>query len=544
MNIKSLTRREFLRYTALAGVGLAAGCVPITPAASTTPPAGSAAGPTAAPQAVPAATTAAAAAPKFGGTLRIGIPADTRSLDPMNGPAGIEEKISSTAADPLFRFDEQGIPRPVLVTDFKSSPDFKSMTLTLRKGVKFHDGTEMTGAAVKLNLERMKSAGRAPFPNIKEVNVPDDYTVQIDLTEPDNGFVSDMGSFVLAGGGGALVTSPAAFKEKGADWLTNHIVGNGPFKFVSWQRDSVMKFERFDGYWGGKPYLDAVEWVVIADPMVASAAFQRGDLDVILQVPSNEAKNLMATGKYKAAMEAARVNGLIGDSAHPDSPFSDIRVRRAVSYAIDNKAIAESVGLGFFEATNQPAGPKTWTFNPQVTGYRYNPQKAKELLAEAGYSNGLKTKITGDSANSQWLTAVQEYLRKAGIDAELDLGTSARVSQVARDGWQNGLLQFSFGLAGGDPGATLRNVVTGSNYKVSLHPQEVNDLCAKIVAAPNFEAKKAVSQQTIAAIIDTYALWHPIFQYNDIALSYARVHDTQFYEIMRFWQPQKAWLDQ
>ena len=157
------------------------------------------------------------------------------------------------------------------------------------------------------------------------------------------------------------MVSPAAYEKYGRDWLEKHSVGTGPFKFVSWEKDVSMKFERFDDYWQeGKPYLDAFELVVIADPMVAAASFMAGEVDVLADVSPKDARDIEVMGKYGISMSSAALSSVLTDYANPDSIFTDIRLRRAIEYAIDKQAICDTIGYGYWEPLNQGARPGCW----------------------------------------------------------------------------------------------------------------------------------------------------------------------------------------
>jgi peptide/nickel transport system substrate-binding protein len=195
---------------------------------------------------------------------------------------------------------------------------------------------------------------RTEVRKITSMDVLDDYTLQINLSEYDNGLEHTFTSYV------GLMTSPTYFEEHGEEWCNTYPVGTGPFKFVSFQRDVNLKYERFDGYWQeGKPYLDGVEFIYIADPMVRLASFQAGEADVLLGLEPLDAKSLEAAGDVVFSTCLGGLCGLAGDGAHPDSPFADIKVRQAIEFAIDREPVVKAVGLGFWGATDQSCGKET-----------------------------------------------------------------------------------------------------------------------------------------------------------------------------------------
>ena len=236
---------------------------------------------------------------------------------------------------------------------------------------------------------------KKPGPNqFISVEVLDDYTVKVNLKQYQN---SILGSMAVSD----VFVSPTAYNTKGIDWARYNPVGTGPFKFVSFARDVSLKFTKFDGYWQkGLPYLDGIENAVIQDPMTRAATFQSGDGNVISSADARTASDLGARG-YDVISQANGYAVLLPDSANPDSPFAKQKVREAVEYAIDKAAIAKALGYGFWTADYQATIPTGMAYNSDITGRLYDPQKAKQLLAEAGYPNGFDTTIIPGPSNLQ-----------------------------------------------------------------------------------------------------------------------------------------------
>ena len=325
--------------------------------------------------------------PKYGGILKWHV-AEPFSLGfPGTMTGQTDGQTSSVCLETLFRFDANGNMVPLLATDWKANPAAKTITVTLRKGVKFHDGTNFNASACKWNLDQYRGGGRPELKKVVSIDVVDEYTVRLNLSEFDNTIVTSLGN---TGDAGRMI-SPTAFNTNGKAWCEKNPVGTGPFQFVSWQKEVAIKWKRFDGYWDGKPYLDGIENLRIADTTVQLMAFKAGDLHMMIPDPK-VAKSLEAEGKYNFAVPPeGQVPALAGYARDPKSPFADLRVRQALSYAVDVKTLSNAIGLGYWKVQNQWAIPGTWGYSPTVVGYPYNPQKAKDLLAQAGYPNGFKT---------------------------------------------------------------------------------------------------------------------------------------------------------
>ena len=248
---------------------------------------------------VPPATTLKAASPTvvtplYGGTLTIGMNRDAVFLgDPIELTQQQDTVMSRPAVETLARYDTSGKLIPVLATSWEMNSTALTMTITLRKGVKFHDGTDFNATAVKFNLDRFTASKRSELTQVKSVDVVDDYTVRLNLKTWDN--TIDGAALYYAGN----MISPLAFQTNGKAWIEKNPVGTGPFKFVSWERDVSLVYQKNTNYWQpGKPYLDKIQFRVIADPMVSLAALERREIDIQEFTDSKDLATLKATGKY------------------------------------------------------------------------------------------------------------------------------------------------------------------------------------------------------------------------------------------------------
>ena len=456
-------------------------------------------------------TTTTAATPQTGGWLKMiyadgpgnlgapGIsvaPGDCRSMVPC-----IEN---------LVRIGVDGLPAPALATSWEYNADFTALTFHLRKGVKFHDGTNFDAAAAKFCLDIGKTNKRRDMGTITSIDVVDDYTLRLSITGYD---ASLLPSFAF--GNSAHIMSPTAYQKNGKEWAQNHPVGTGPFKFVSFQRDVSVKYERFDDYWGGKAYLDGIELLIIADPTMAMLSFKSGDANVIYDLEGNEAAELKSAGKYTITTTPEDVYALLPDSMNADSPYNKLKVRQAVQYALDLQTIADT-GKGYNVVCNQLFGSWNWAHNKDIVGYPYNSTKAKQLLKEAGYENGFDTTIyytIGVSPEDVFLIA-QKNLADMGIKAKIEPITSAAMSQLTAGGWKNGLVvsQIPGGL-GADPPAQLvsRNSVKSTIVKGVFYPDEYEQLLVKTNAEADNAKRKTMAQQLSKIAIDDYCVNMPLY---------------------------------
>jgi peptide/nickel transport system substrate-binding protein len=496
--------------------------------------------------AAPAAATPSAVQPQSGGVLKIIVPPGLSNLGyPGKAYTSGGQMYIRAACEFLLNFDPKGTGNyvPELATGWQWSTDYRSLTLTLRQGVKFQDGTDFNADAVKYNLDLQRVGVRPELKSVTSIDVIDNYTIRLNLAAYNSDIMNALGSV------SGWMVSPTALKNMG-DAAMLHPVGTGPFKFVSYQTDTSLKFEKWDGYWQkGKPYLDGIEFVFIKDPVTQLMSFKTGEEQVLVNVLTKDVANLKTTSKYNFTPYPSASMGIAGDSAHTGSPFADIKVRRAIAYAIDNEAVAKMVGFGLYKGTNQFFDPSGPYYNQNIVGYPYNPAKAKQLLTEAGYPNGLDTKISFDSTNPDQVAmfnTVQSYLSAVGIKATLDAADPARFMQLCSGGWNNQLVYHWGMTARGIPPATqLVNFETGGRFdtKSILVPADFDIKYKQALAEPDQTKTTPIFQELSRMIIDDYCTSIPIMiPYSYLATNQnVRDFDMKVYG-MAEWRPESAWL--
>lgn len=220
-----------------------------------------------------------------------------------------------------------------------------------------------------------------------------------------------------------------------------------------WERDSVVKTVKFPQYHEGEPLLDGIDYVIITDADVAIMAFQAGDIDTINSSRIDNEKVSTITSDKTAILYTANRGGsaytLGFESQDPNDPFYDVRVRQAACYALDNDTIGQAVTAGMFFPGQTQWSPAGYAYcSDNVPGYEYNVEKAKALLAEAGYPNGFKTQLKVQTPFVQTAVYVQSYLAKVGIDAEIvPIDTAAFSNYIG--GWSGGMLIHTVGVSNG-----------------------------------------------------------------------------------------------
>lgn len=360
---------------------------------------------------------------KGGGTLTVAIGTDIDSLDPAAQATTAVMQQVAMMVETLTGVDSNGKPQPLLATSWKVSPDGTSYTFTIRKGVKFSDGTPLNAAAVKWSLDRINSpktykADPNVFTVLKDVKTTGPMTVVIELKQAFPALPSAL-SLPIAG-----ITSPAAAnKAPNTPQQIKKPVGTGPYVFESMTPGDHLSMKANPNYWGPKPAYAAQTYKVVPDASSRLALLQSGGADVIADPPPNNIKSLQANSNDKVLLfDSPYVIQMQFNTQDPKvSAMRNPVVRQALSYAVDRAAIIKSV---LFGAGSQLNGPlPSFIAGSCATGqYNYNPTKAKQMLASAGASH---LSLQMMAPNGRYLNdykvgqAVAGYLRAVGVKVTL-----------------------------------------------------------------------------------------------------------------------------
>ena len=313
---------------------------------------------------------------------------------------------------------------PLLATSWELAPDLTSYTFKLREGVKFHDGTNFNAQAVKWNFQKVLASPQPYLREVSSIDVLDDYTIRLNLSEWNALIMSDLERETC------FIMSPTAYEAQGEEWLDNHPVGTGPWKALDWKRGQHMKWERFDDYWEeGLPYLDGVEFLVIQDPMTAAASLLAGEIHACFQTDRINATDLSAKG-YDVQTFIGQILEISADTTTPDSIWRDKRVREAMEYAVDKETIVKALGEGWVKAHYENIHSIHDFGDPGTVPRKFDLEKAKQLLADAGYPDGIKARLTyATMIDEDFVLAMQHDLARAGIDLSLEPFTPAAMRE-------------------------------------------------------------------------------------------------------------------
>ncbi len=336
---------------------------------------------------------------RMGGVLVFARSGDSVGLDPARETDGESFYASHQIFDTLVEF-KQGTTEviPALATKWSVSSDGLTYTFQLRRGVKFHDGTDFNADAVVFSYMRQLDENNEYYQYgpwkywgymdmsaiVDTISAVDDYTVKFTLKKIEAPFISNLAMDFAA------IVSPAAYRADPEGFATNP-VGTGPFKFVSWTKDSDIVLEKNEDYW--QPvFLDRVILKVIPDATARWLALQKGEVDLIDFPASDDLPAMEQDPKVNLIQQAGLNVGYLALNTQK-KPYDDKRVRQAMNYAINRDEIIKGVYGEAGQPAKNPIPPTMWSYNDTIKPYEYDVAKAKALLAEAGYPDGFKTEI-------------------------------------------------------------------------------------------------------------------------------------------------------
>lgn len=316
--------------------------------------------------------------------LVLGLPLEPPNLDPTSGAAAaVDEVVYANVFEGLTKLTQNGAVAPLLAESWEASPDGLTWTFQLRRGVTFSDGSPFDASVAKFSLDRITAPGstnaqKALFAPIQRVEVVDPATLRIHLSRP----MATL-PYVLAWGDAVMVSHKSAATEAVAP------VGTGPFRLQSWQRGSQLTLVRRDAYWGTPPRLNTVVFRFIGDPTAAFAAVSAGDVDAFPNYPAPEnVAQFQRDPRFRVVVGASEGKVILGIN-NARAPFNDVRVRRALSYAIDRDALIQGAMFGFGEPIGSHYSRQAPGYVDLTGLYPHDPARARQLLAEAGYPNGI-----------------------------------------------------------------------------------------------------------------------------------------------------------
>lgn len=337
-------------------------------------------------------------------TLIFGRGGDSVSLDPSNVTDGESIKVTQNIFEGLLAYEEESTEVvPALATEWTFDEANLVWTFTLREGVKFHDGTDFNADAVVFNFNRWMDKdhefhiGDFPYYGymfggykgdeghvIKEVVAKDDHTVEIHLNFPQGPFLNNVAMSAFG------IASPTAVAEHGEKFGENP-VGTGPFVFNEWKHDDSITLDKNADYWQkGLPKLEKVIFRSIPENSARFIALQNGEIDLMDGVNAADLEIIEGDDNLSLVLRPSMNVGYLAFNTEKE-PFNNKKVRQALNHAVDKQALIDTFYGGFAETAKNPLPPSLWGYNDSITEYEFDLDKAKELLAEAGYPDGFSS---------------------------------------------------------------------------------------------------------------------------------------------------------
>ncbi|MEN0040591.1 MAG: ABC transporter substrate-binding protein [Pseudomonadota bacterium] len=349
-------------------------------------------------------------------SLAMGMVLEPPHLDPTAGaPAAIDEVVYANVFEGLTRIDRNGAVQPGLAESWDVSEDGKTYTFKLRSGVKFHDGSDFTAEDAKFSLDRARAEGtenaqKALFTGIASVEVTDPMTLVVTLSSPAGNFLFNLGW------GDAVMVAPES-----ADSNKTQPVGTGPFTFDNWIKGSSLTLKKNAEYWGDPVGLETATFKFIPDPAAALSAILAGDVDAFANFPAPEIiPQLQADPRFTVVIGSTEGETILSTN-NAKRPFDNIKVRQAIAHAIDRQAIIDGAMFGLGTPIGTHFAPHHPAYVNLVGQFPYDPEKAKALLAEAGFADGIKAtiKLPPPSYARRGGEIIADQLRKVGIELEI-----------------------------------------------------------------------------------------------------------------------------
>jgi len=397
----------------------------------------------------------ATTAPGPRGQLIISETADTTTLDPVAGGSRQTQNVLRLMFDSLYhRANNQEI-IPWLATSYEN-PDELTWRFHLRVGIKFHNGNDFKANDVKFTMDRKLATETSPTRRyVDRVDVVDDYTVDIVTPEP---YVALMTRVVLW-----HMEDEEYFNEVGEEGVATKPNGTGPFKFVEWVMDERVVLEANEDYWGGSPKIKTVIFKPIPETATRVAALEANDVDIISAVPSDYGDQA-PEGVEVVTVPGTRVYYL-GLNVNME-PFDDVRVRQAMNYAVDVESIIEYVLNGLARRIDNPLLPECFGYTATPV-YSYDPDKAKSLLAEAGYPDGFEMELDTQPPFKEIAEALAGQFSALGIEVNVNIMERAALYDKYPLGESHTFLT-SWGNSEADASGTLNKQIWSKRYGCDL----------------------------------------------------------------------------
>ncbi|MFO1116018.1 MAG: ABC transporter substrate-binding protein [Beijerinckiaceae bacterium] len=454
-------------------------------------------------------------APRKGGVLKVAANANPSSLDPTTGGAGSDHTMLFPMYDTLTEWDYETLkPKPGLAESWTFS-DPQTLVLNIRSGVTFHDGTPLDAEAVKFNLERNKTDQRsnlkADLVTVASIEVTGPQQVTLKLSQPDAalpGILSDRAG---------MMVSPTAIKTNGN--IDRKPVGAGAYAFVSWTDNEKLVVKRYDKYWrASERYLDGIEFAIIPEVATGVRSVVAGQNDLAYALPARQ-KAVLA--------RASAIRQTTGPTVYCQQiyynwgkpPFDDIRIRKALNFALDRETFVKATLEGVGEPAYMNLPSSHWAYDAETAKlYKYDPDRARALLKEANVPQGFVLDLVGytDQDSIRREEIIIEQLAKVGLKAQFSNGSIAEMSAAffGKDKKGAGLLSAWTGRP--DPSLTYTLMYSKDSYFNAARadvPAELPDALKATRLTENIEERKKAFAKVQRIVMENALVCPLAFQF-------------------------------
>ncbi|MCU1475537.1 MAG: transporter substrate-binding protein [Subtercola sp.] len=351
-------------------------------------------------------------------TLTVSIASDVVSLDPQLQGDLTSMSVADNIFDTLTVRGSDNSLQPGLATKWAQINPL-TWQFTIRDGVTFTNGEPLDANAVAFSINRLLDpATKSPIVelvNVKDAVVVDDHTVNFEMKAPDPVIPAKVSLF------GGVVLPPKLFQQEGAAAFAADPVGSGPYEFVSRKQADEIVLKANPDYWGTKPAVQNLVFKVMPDPASALAALQSGEVDIVTGI-TKDAANQLGTNPDTTVESTPGIRTYsINLDTITSGPLANADVRNALNYAVDVPTIISTVMAGAAEQTPTLIPSSVYGFDSSVKPFSFDPAKAKQLLASAGYPNGFSTTLTASNADSALAQALAGQLSQVGVNAQVNV---------------------------------------------------------------------------------------------------------------------------
>ena len=399
---------------------------------------------------------------------------------------------------------------PSLAESWSESEDGLRYEFKLRQGVTFHNGDSLTAEDVKFSMERYRGSGAVLFKGkVKTIEIVDPYRVRIHLHEPWPDFMTFLGTPATSVG---WIVPKKYVEQVGDDGFKKHPIGAGPYKFVSQKQGIELVLEAYEGYWRKTPHVKTLIMRSIPDDATRLAMLKTGEADIAYAMMGAMAEEVKRDTKLQLAHSEGQGVFFIyfNEQGDPKSPWHDLRVRQALNYAIDRQALSEQQTLGASPPTGNIVA-RALEFALPIEAYPYNPQKAKQLLKEAGYANGFDAgEITSGPPYHMLAEGVANYLQAVGIRVKVRPMERAALMTALKEKRLPGLTSGGSGTLGNAATRLEPYVISSGEYTRMSYP-DIDELFKQQSKERDRKKREALLHE-IQRLMHERAMYAPLYE--------------------------------